>query len=288
MAPAVMVKMKGTPSPTKIIAAPTTSPQMHVARRDPFHLDDPQYDTDRLPEFATLSTMCLSKVDVAEQVKKEKRLADEKKWKARQKGVAEEKKQDKAYLKTLRDIELERVQKRVVAKATAYAEYEKEVFEKTNKDVAARMAKEAQEEAWAKMGEDHKQEFAGNDQNRWTLESQQNDEWQERKRTEQETASNDMRVAEAAKAEAQLKAEKALARRIKGEMTAETKKQHETENKKQDQKDKDGQAGRKANIDYANNITRLHWTPPPSPIHITQYAKELRDGATPKALEGKF
>ena len=68
-------------------------------------------------------------------------------------------------------------------------------------------------------------------------------------------------------------------------MTAETKKQHETENKKQDQKDKDGQAGRKANIDYANNITRLHWTPPPSPIHITQYAKELRDGATPKALE---
>ena len=34
--------MRGTPSATRILANPTTTPPKTIVRRDPFHLDDPQ------------------------------------------------------------------------------------------------------------------------------------------------------------------------------------------------------------------------------------------------------
>ena len=74
--------MKGMPSPTKVLAHPSTSPPQDDGRRDPFHLDDPQvctpsdcasdhvhaspsahrcamptsqYDEERLPQYVELS-----------------------------------------------------------------------------------------------------------------------------------------------------------------------------------------------------------------------------------------
>ena len=39
---AMPATMRGTPSATKILAYPTTTPPKTTTRRDPFHLDDPQ------------------------------------------------------------------------------------------------------------------------------------------------------------------------------------------------------------------------------------------------------
>jgi len=273
-----MPSMKGMPTPTKVLASPTGSPPKTVARRTPFHLDDPQYDADRTPQYGELSTTCLSTAAAKEAVAKERRKEEAAIWAARQKASQEVAAAETARLKGLRKIELERVKGRVEEAKQADKDKERFVIDKTVKEQTSMKEEMSRFDSRELVIKTNEKEYYNMEMERRAGAGNEALEYANKKKADREEEAARIQKEIRLKTEAHEKAAKGFAKRSKAELALETKKQHETELKKQQQRDKEGAAGRTSNIHYANtHADRLHWEPPPSPVHIAAYAKQIRE-----------
>lgn len=270
--------MKGMPSPTKVLAHPSTSPPKTTARRDPFHLDDPQYDEERLPQYVELSKQCLDSTATKAAEQKARRKLENEQWALQQKAKAAREAAEKAHQKKLRKAELERISARVQDSKRADTQREKDIVEKCRKEMAAMRATQSEWETREQAARQNEKEYYIMEITRSKQADAETGELAMKKKAEREASAAVIQKQIRAKIEAQEKAAKALAKRSKAELATESKKQADTEAKKLLERQKEGTSGRAANIHYAKtHADRLHWEPPPGPFQIAQYAKEIRE-----------
>ena len=288
----MVAKMKGSPvpSPSKLIASTGGgaggSPDKSPARRSPFHLDDPQYDAERrdspMSGYAELSKYELTKSAAAAKVVADKKAKEAALFYERQKALKEERKQEAAYKASIRVEELQKMDKAKLAVKEAIISREKEIIETTKKERLIMEARVAERQLKLDAARIHAAEESELDHGRWNKEEEVKaaaEETERLKRLEEAQRINaDLmkRVAD------QEKAEKDRDKRAKAELAIETKKAKEAVAKKQAAREKEGKAQRQANMDYLNKQDRLHWTPPPSPVHIPALAKAIREGKQTK------
>ena len=224
--------------------------------------------------------MTLEKAAALVSVSKEKRREAEDGFQARQQQVQADVDFEKKRLAKIRALELKKQDELRAQRAADEKRRELEIIEQTNKDMAAVRAKEEETMGATSVKSKQQAEFHGIELNRWHQESLEVDAYDDRKKVEREAEAMSRQEQMHAKAEAAAKAERAAAKRAKAEMAAETKRQAELQAKKAAERDKEGKAARDANIHYAKtHADRLHWEPPPSPVHMAQYAKDLREKA---------
>ena len=109
------VTMKGSvPSPTKVLCAPTPSTPYLTgtkspppARRTPYHLDDPQYDAERIPQYLALQEEELTLAKSKQEAEKASRVEANALFKARQEALMAAQAADKERVKMLRQDALE-------------------------------------------------------------------------------------------------------------------------------------------------------------------------------------
>ena len=253
---------------------------LHGSTLCTFQLDDPQYDVERIPQFKELSRQVLGKTDELVMKTKTKRKEDEDSFMARQAARINHQEFEKKRLANLRAIELKKIAELKKAREKDQTQQEHNVIEKTNKDMAVLRLKDEEQTQLANIKVSQQVEFSGMELNRWHEESNEMESYEARKKAERESSALSIQEEMRLKREAAAKADRAAAKRAKAAMALETKKQSELEAKKATQREKEGKAARDANLTYAKmHADRLRWEPPPSPVHITQYAKELREKA---------
>lgn len=241
-------------------------------------MDDPQYDEARVPQYAELSKQCLSAEALKAKVIKERKAEEKVLFAMRQKKIAELAAQEAAYQAQLRKIDLDRMRVAVEEKKQQDIDQEKDVVERTHKDVATMRANEMAFAARQKVIETNEMEFYLMEQSRRRQVASEGGEFELKKKAEREAKAASIQESIKQRMEASEKAQRTFTKRSKAELAAETRKGHEIAAKKDATRTKEGAAGRMANISYMNtHADRLHWEPPPSPVHLSQYAKELRE-----------
>eukprot|EP00322_Chrysochromulina_rotalis_P007533 CAMPEP_0115855664 /NCGR_PEP_ID=MMETSP0287-20121206/14658_1 /TAXON_ID=412157 /ORGANISM="Chrysochromulina rotalis, Strain UIO044" /LENGTH=275 /DNA_ID=CAMNT_0003309823 /DNA_START=61 /DNA_END=888 /DNA_ORIENTATION=- len=261
--------MKGTPSPTKT-----------VARRTPFHLDNPQGDTDRVPQYVELSKQCLDKAAAKDADAKAKRQIEEQMFSQRKQSMAEAAAKEAAYQKMIRKQELDKMKMRVDASKEADRSREKDIVVLAKKELEEVRQKQAVMEAREKVSNKTQKEFYKMEIERMGQFGSTAREVEEKKQRDRAAAAAVIQKEMAERRAAREKAEKTFQKRSKAELMAEAKRQTDAELKKSMERRKEAAAQRMANIKYAETHSdRLHWEPPPSPIHIPTLAKKIREKA---------
>ena len=288
-AAAMVAKMKGAPSPTKLIASTGGGSggeaNKSPTRRSPFHLDDPQYDPIRrfskLKGYTELQSYELAKAAESEKANKVAKALANVKFTERQTGYAEVAKQESAYAKGIRGEELKQMKARTVATRDAVTVREKGIIEKTR---AERRIMEARVEARQAKLDGHKLHQADEaelDHGRWAKEDDVKDAYEANELAKREAEAAEINATIKARLTAAEKAERDRDKRAKSELAAETKKAAEVAKKVADAREKAGKAQRMANMEYLNKQDRLHWEPAPSPVHVAAMAKAIREGKSP-------
>lgn len=220
----------------------------------------------------------MSTAAAKEAVAKERRKEEAAIWAARQKASQEVAAAETARLKGLRKIELERVKGRVEEAKQADKDKERFVIDKTVKEQTSMKEEMSRFDSRELVIKTNEKEYYNMEMERRAGAGNEALEYANKKKADREEEAARIQKEIRLKTEAHEKAAKGFAKRSKAELALETKKQHETELKKQQQRDKEGAAGRTSNIHYANtHADRLHWEPPPSPVHIAAYAKQIRE-----------
>lgn len=196
----------------------------------------------------------------------------------RQKQLADAAAADKSRSSDLRKEELIVIDQRVALKKKADIEKEKDIVTQTRKDVAEKRAEVEAWEAKEAILKQQQREFYTMEEERWKKGGTEAMQKDEKKKAESEAEAAALQATMKAAKEAKDKAAKLFAKKSKAEMALETKKQAEAAAKKTAEREKAASQQRNANIEYARTHSdRLHWEPPPSPIHIATLAKEIRN-----------
>lgn len=240
----------------------------------------PQYDDERVPQYGELSTTCLTKTLQAAAEEKARRAEEKAKFDARQEALKSVAKADVEYLKGLRKIDLEGVSHRVEEKKQQDKQKEHDTIMKTVKEQDLARLKAATFNEREQRRKNNELDYYGREMTRFAKDHQERDAIEAKHKADREAKAMETLKQIRAKEEAQQKAAKAFAKKSKLQLAQETKKQHVHEEKKQAKRDKEGSQGRIGNVNYMKTHSdRLHWEPPPSPVHIAQYAKEIRERA---------
>ena len=281
------VTMKGSvPSPTKVLCAPTPSTPYLTgtkspppARRTPYHLDDPQYDAERIPQYLALQEEELTLAKSKQEAEKASRVEANALFKARQEALMAAQAADKERVKMLRQDALENMRYEAEGYHTKEDGYGPHRWLWT---VASKFPRQ-----WATAHDvlvppqppmyngadvynDERVKYA------MTIQAHEDDLKQkrvatrvaddmaiqsveERKKLEREEESKKRREAILAKQAAEEKAAALRARTIKKEMAEETRRQQALQEKKEAKKLKESMQQRQANITYAKEHGQYDW-----------------------------
>ncbi len=295
------VTMKVTvPSPTKVLAAPSpTTPYLTgtksppPARRTPHHLDDPQYDVERIPQFQELQEYEMTLTKSKQEAEKASRAEANALWKARQEARLVAEKADKDRAKALRKDALEKMRWEAEGFQTKEDGYGPHRWTWTVASKHPRLwatahdvlvppqpplysSTDVSNEAvvtYAGTIQAHEDDMKLRGVERRIADDQAIQSVEDRKKLEREDESKQRQAAILAKRQAADKAAAARARQIKKEMAEETRKQHALAEKKDAARWKESMQQRQANIQYAKDHGHWDWT-----------IKRQPDLTAPKAL----
>jgi len=292
---AMPVTMK-TISPTKVLAAPSGNQPPYLVgtktpppnRRTPYHLDDPQYDADRVPQFQELQTyeMTLTQSKAAAEVAARKEA--DALFKARQESRLVLEKSEKDRAKSLRKNALEKMRWETEGFQTKEPGYDAgdapgpgpgrrwtwTVASKHPRQMSGAHdvlvppqppmynGADVTVDAFYKYAQgiqSHEDDMKSRGHVRRIAEDDAIQSVEDRKKFEREAEAKAQQQAMTAKAAAAERAATARARAIKKEMAEEKKKQRAVEEKKQATKWKDSIAQRQANMTYAKEHGHWDW-----------------------------
>jgi hypothetical protein len=276
------------PSPTKLIASPnspTNRADKTPARRTPFHLDDPQYDSERLLNpglgFVELHQRTLSVAQQEQQAEKERKMAAEKKFKERQLAriaMEDEVKQREKEMRLLHLKEMRWDTEGYYTKEPGASGPQRWLWGMANKHPRQWAGQSAGPHdvavghqplhsdggvimAYADSIDEFEADIVANAVDRRIAADDAILNVEERRKQERETAAQTMRDEMREKREAAAKAELARCRRIKKEMAEETKQQNALLEKQAAERYKASVAQRQANEAYAKSHGHWDWSP---------------------------
>ena len=279
------VTMKvSVPSPTKILAAPTSSTPYLTGTKSPppnrctpHHLDDPQSDAERIPQFKELQEYEMKLTASKTDLDKERRKEENAQWLARQEArrVAEKAEKDRA--KALRKDALEKMRWEAEGFQTKEPGYGPQRWTYTVASKHPRMWATAHDVllpashpagydlstepfvAYAAGIQAHEEDMKLRGVQRRVEDDQIIQAVADRKKLEREAAAKAQQQAIVAKQAAVEKAVTSRSRVIKKEMAEEARKQKAMEEKKEAERWKESMQQRQANMAYAKDHGHWDW-----------------------------